>query len=338
MSLQEFIKEMRPAIENNLQCSLDIFMPENSPNLNAMVRYHMGWEGESSGLVAQGKRIRSVLFLLANCAAGGNWLEVLPIASSLEYLHNFSLIHDDIQDKSETRRGRATIWAKWGIAQAINTGDYMFTLAHCCVNQLKDTVGHSTILRVLELMDNACIQLTLGQHLDLWYENKANLSISQYWQMIEGKTAALLGCAAELGSLISDTSPECQKLYWKFGYKLGMAFQVVDDWLGIWGNEQLTGKSIESDLTSGKKTLPILYAIENSERFRQRWQNSPISREETPLIARWMEEDGAQRYTEEIAQQLTHEAIQALEKANPTHLGAKLALLELAEQLTYRKQ
>ena len=119
------------AIEEELRHAV---LRSEGPHLghyDEMMAYHMGWEGEGSGLEARGKRIRPLLVLLCNDSAGGDWQAALPAAAAVELVHNFSLIHDDIQDESPTRRGRTTVWKKWGIAQAINTGDAMLTLAHC---------------------------------------------------------------------------------------------------------------------------------------------------------------------------------------------------------------
>jgi len=338
MNITNFFSVMRPAIEENLQLLLDEFLPKDTPELGDMVRYHMGWIGENAGLQAQGKRIRPMLTLLSSCAAGGEWQANLNMASAIEYIHNFSLIHDDIQDQSPLRRGRPTVWAKWGTAQAINTGDFMFTLAHLCGEKLINDFSPEIVLQAICLLDNACVELTQGQHLDLWFENHSMPTTSQYWKMIKGKTAALLGCATEMGGLLGGASKEQQFLYQEFGVKLGLAFQVIDDWLGIWGDQGLTGKSNESDLVTGKKTLPILFAFENSIEFASRWKDGGISAKEIPEISKCMIESGAQEYTEKMASHLTKEAISALEKVNPSNIEVKSILIDLALELTHRQK
>ncbi len=138
MTLNKLIDIYHPAIENSLQKAVGSIDEPNLSELNHMMAYHLGWEGEGSGTIATGKRIRPILVLLTAQAAGGNWLYALPGAAAVELIHNFSLIHDDIEDNSPLRRGRPTLWAKWGIPQSINTGDAMFTLAHLTLLQLNE--------------------------------------------------------------------------------------------------------------------------------------------------------------------------------------------------------
>jgi geranylgeranyl diphosphate synthase type I len=135
-----------------------------------MLAYHLGWEGEGSGIEARGKRIRPLLTLLACASAGGEWRGCLPAAAAVELIHNFSLIHDDIQDNSPMRRGRPTIWKKWGIPQAINAGDTLFTLAFLALQRLDKTAGPEIAIQANRFLQTACLRLTQGQYLDLAYD------------------------------------------------------------------------------------------------------------------------------------------------------------------------
>lgn len=301
-----------------------------------MLAYHMGWEGEGAGPSAHGKRIRPVMVLLCAEAAGGDWRLALPAAASVEYVHNFSLIHDDIQDQSPLRRGRPTVWTKWGIAQAINAGDLMFTLSHLAILDLENTVSPQIAVKAARLVHETCVELTKGQYLDMANETARSMPLDCYWPMVEGKTAALLACACQLGALISGVPEEIEFAYREFGFKLGLAFQAWDDWLGIWGKADVTGKSTESDLTSGKKTLPILYGLEQQGEFARRWMEKPVSPEEVQEIAGLLAKSGAQEFTEKTSEKLTAEALHALERAEPGAAGA--GLRELAAWLLQRKQ
>jgi geranylgeranyl diphosphate synthase, type I len=136
MIMREYLQAMRPAVETELQQFINRTLPGEYPEIHQMMAYHLGWEGEGAGPEAQGKRIRPLLVLLAAEAAGGMWQKALPAAAAVELLHNFSLIHDDIQDNSPLRRNRPTVWVKWGTAQAINAGDVMFTLAFMAIQDL----------------------------------------------------------------------------------------------------------------------------------------------------------------------------------------------------------
>jgi geranylgeranyl diphosphate synthase type I len=335
--LNEYLQQYQPEIECELKAILDRYVPAPYLPLRSMLAYHMGWEGEGAGPSAHGKRIRPVMVLLCAQAAGSDWRQALPAAASVEYVHNFSLIHDDIQDQSPLRRGRPTVWTQWGIAQAINAGDLMFTLSHLSILELKDTVSAEIAVRSARLLHETCVELTKGQYLDMANESARSMPIGNYWPMVQGKTAALLACACQLGAIVSGVSEEIELSYREFGLKLGLAFQAWDDWLGIWGKTEITGKSTESDLTSGKKTLPILYGLEQQGEFARRWMDKSISAEEVEEMAGLLAHSGAQEYTEIIADQLTTEALEALNRAKPGG-DAGSALGELAAWLLHRKQ
>lgn len=170
MAVNPLMQEMLPEVELALRQVVDGTVNPRVPELRSMLTYHMGWEGEGAGPEAQGKRIRPLLVLLSTQAAGGDWREALPAAAAVELLHNFSLIHDDIQDRSELRRGRPTVWVKWGIAQAINAGDVMFTQAFHALQNLDRSLPADATLEALRVLQQVCLQLTEGQYLDLSYE------------------------------------------------------------------------------------------------------------------------------------------------------------------------
>ena len=336
MTLKKLMDEMLPAIEAELK--MVISTPGNVafPELREMLTYHMGWEGEGAGADAQGKRIRPLLVLLCAQAAGQEWRRALPAAAAVELLHNFSLIHDDIQDQSELRRGRPTVWTKWGVAQAINAGDVMFTLAFWALQRLELTTTARTVLDAGRCLQLVCLRLTEGQYLDLSYETRVKLTLADYWPMILGKTSALLGGCAELGALVGGASSAEQAYFREFGIKLGLAFQVLDDWLGIWGEAALTGKSTESDLVSGKKTLPVLYALEQHGAFAKRFRAGPIRAQDVAEAALLLKQDGAEAYTLEQAGRLTSESQAAMRNAVPVEENAA-NLRELAGMLLKRK-
>jgi geranylgeranyl diphosphate synthase type I len=302
-----------------------------------MMAYHLGWEGEKAGPEATGKRIRPLLVLLTCSAAGGNWKQALPAAAAVELIHNFSLLHDDIEDRSPLRRGRPTVWVEWGIPQAINTGDAMFSLAHLVLLNLKKELSQSITLDSAEILQQTCLALTQGQHLDIAYEDQENLHIDDYWLMIGGKTAALLSACTELGALAAGTSRSIQQHYQAFGFNLGLAFQVLDDLLGIWGDAAKIGKSNASDLVTGKKTLPVLYGLEKDQAFAARWQQGNIIPEEVPTLAWQLETEGARTYTQMQANRLTEKALDAFTAAQPQG-DAGEALRELANRLLQREQ
>jgi geranylgeranyl diphosphate synthase, type I len=322
------IDELRVATEVELRHMIYELVPEEYAGMRSMLAYHLGWEGEGAGLEAQGKRIRPILLLLCTEAAGGDWRKAVPAAAAVELVHNFSLIHDDIQDQSRMRRGRNTVWVNWGIAHAINAGDLMFTLAFTALQELGNVFKPDVVLGAVDILQKTCIKLTGGQFLDLSYEQQPVLPAKSYWPMIYGKTAALIAGCTQLGALLAQTGSQNQENFREFGEKLGLAFQVRDDWLGIWGDAARTGKSTESDLLTGKKSLPVVYGLEKQDRFARRWMEGSIQAEEVSMLADLLESEGAEKYTRDQSDRLTHEALQALNRAcEPTESKRQLELL-----------
>ena len=336
MPINQFIKQFIPVIESELQAAIDRTNQIGLDEFRNIMAYHMGWEGPGAGPDARGKRIRPVLVLLTVAAAGGDWETALPAASAVELIHNFSLIHDDIEDTSDLRRGRLTVWKKWGIAQATNAGDALFSLAHLELLRLSETLPAATVIQALQTLDQTCLQLTQGQYLDLSYEKRLDLTELDYWPMIEGKTSSLLSACTEIGAIIASASDDTRKSYRRFGKFLGLAFQAQDDLLGIWGNAVVTGKSNDSDLVAGKKTLPVLYGLGRRGVFYHRWLQGPISPEEAPAIADLLVADGALESTRQQVDRLTEQAIQALASARPQG-EAGAALIALAHKLLQRQ-
>jgi len=336
MTLEKLSQTYIPAIENGLQNAVASAAGEGAHELSSMLAYHMGWEGEGAGPAARGKRIRPLLVLLTTAAAGGAWQAAIPAGVAVELVHNFSLIHDDIEDNGPLRRGRLTVWKKWNVAHAINAGDSMFTLAHLEILRTQEMASLDVTLQAAQVLHRACLHLTQGQYLDLSYENRQELGQADYWPMVNGKTASLLAACTELGALIAQADPATRQSYRQFGQSLGLAFQVQDDLLGIWGQLELTGKSAESDLVAGKKSLPILYGLSQQGKFYQRWTQGPIRADEASEIARVLEDEGGRDETQRHADRLTRQALQALEDAKPSG-EAGAALRELADLLLKRQ-
>ena len=208
MGYKELSKQMLPAVENALKDCVDQGIPKIYSGVQEMMVYHLGWDKGENNETAQGKRIRPLMVLLSTALLHSNWEIALPAATAVELLHNFSLIHDDIEDNSELRRGRQTVWRIWGVPQAINTGDAMFTLSQVCLLKLEKFVSAKITLECVRLFNNTCIKLTGGQYMDMDFENRDSVSTDSYFHMISGKTAALLSASAELGAIISDTDPK----------------------------------------------------------------------------------------------------------------------------------
>jgi len=220
----------------------------------------MGWEdAQGRPSDAEGKRLRPLLCLLAAECVGGNANLAMPGAVAVELVHNFSLVHDDIQDHDSERHGRPTAWKLWGEAQAINLGDFLYARAFTAI--LTGSNPPATQARVLQVLTQAVEAMIRGQWADLSFEDQDETFQSDYMAMVEGKTGALLGAALEIGAVIGNAPLETATHIREWGRLIGKAFQVRDDILGIWGNPDHTGKANTGDISRRKKSLPIVLAL-----------------------------------------------------------------------------
>ena len=334
---KQLSQEMRQAVTAEMKAVLNA--TDEQPDLyHGMMHYHLGWRDEKlqATTVTTGKQIRPVLCLLVCQAAGGNWEQAVPAAAAIELLHNFSLIHDDIEDASPTRHGRKTLWTIWGTEQAINAGDAMFALAHLALNQLVDRgVSAETAVHALRRFDETCVRLTQGQHADMTFEKLDIVTVDEYLAMITGKTAVLLSLCTELGALIAGVDPVTVQNYAQFGLDLGLAFQIIDDILGIWGDEAVIGKSASTDILTKKKTLPVLYGLNKNGTLRHLYEQDKTDENFVREAIDVLNITGAHDYARERATYYSQNALQHLEEAQPTG-SAFVALNQLSAMLLQR--
>jgi geranylgeranyl diphosphate synthase type I len=227
-----------------------------------MVRYHFGYAG---GAAAQhGKRLRPQLLLRVALAEGGQPEAALDAAVAVEILHNYSLVHDDIEDGDRVRHGRPTVWARYGVAHGINAGDALCALSYLTLlgarDQPSDRVGAMTAV-----LHRANLAMCEGQALDIAFESRGEVTMSEYRAMIEGKTASLFGAACELGALSAGAAPVRTRAYAELGNAYGIAFQIRDDVLGTWGAPDVTGKPSGADIARRKWTFPVVWALSQPE-------------------------------------------------------------------------
>ena len=321
MSLPTAFNRFRDQIETEIK---SLVLEEGFP-LYRMMGYHMGWLDEYGEAAEEesGKRIRPTLSLLACEALGGDVKAALPAAAAVELVHNFSLIHGDIQDGNSERHNRPTVWWVWGPAQAINAGDGMHALARLALlRQTGEGMSPERTLKAVGLLDQACLRLCEGQYLDLTYQERVDISQDAYFKMVEGKTAALISCAAELGAVMSSVEEPVVQAMAQFGAKLGMAFQIRDDILDLWG-QQDTGKPLAGDILNKKKSLPIVYAIENASGAERRtlgdvYFKRVMEPEDIDKIIEVLETLGAREFCQAKADALCNEAVQSLKDAGLT--------------------
>lgn len=230
-----------------------------------MLRYYMGWADEEGkphdGM--GGKALRPTLCLFACEAAGGNPAFAMPAAVALEFIHNFSLIHDDIQDRDVTRHNRKTLWAIWGDSKAMIAGNVLRVIADDCLHQMLDSgLGYERCLLIADALTQAYLEMIEGQYLDLEYEGRRDISMSDYFNMISRKTGALIRCSFKLGGLVGARDRKVAIAFENSGRALGYVFQIIDDVLGVWGIEKVTGKPVGADIRRKKNSYPLVCAHE----------------------------------------------------------------------------
>ena len=207
-----------------------------------------------------GKRVRPVLALMSCSSFDSNPNLALKAALSIELFHNFTLIHDDIMDSANTRRGKETVHKKWGVNSGVLSGDVMLIMAY----QLLENYDSKTYLELNKLLNKTAKQVCEGQQMDMDFELKSNVEFEEYIKMIEFKTAVLLGCSLKMGAIIADASKEDQEFIYQYGINLGLAFQFQDDYLDTFGQQNKVGKKIGGDILENKKTVLFHMAIANS--------------------------------------------------------------------------
>ncbi|MCT4580115.1 MAG: polyprenyl synthetase family protein [Flavobacteriales bacterium] len=217
-----------------------------------------------------GKRLRPVLTLIGTDLFDGNLEDSYKSALGIEMFHNFTLLHDDIMDDAPLRRGKETVHEKWNINSAILSGDVMFVQAFVMVTSCKTEYLRS----VLDLFNVTAIEVCEGQHLDMEFETREDVTIPEYIEMIKLKTSVLVGCALKLGAILADATEEQANLIYDFGLNLGIAFQIQDDILDVFGDAALFGKQVGGDILANKKTYLLLKALENANETQEEELNS----------------------------------------------------------------
>jgi geranylgeranyl diphosphate synthase, type I len=317
---------------------------EGSPEIAGVINYHFGWVDQQfqPATFQRGKMFRPTISLLVYEAITGRYREALPVAAAIEIIHNFSLLHDDIEDNDVERRGRPTAWTIWGQARVINIGDYLYSLAYKALGQLDPArLPTERILAVLRLINEACLKLTEGQDLDLNFETLSAVSTEMYLDMVYKKTGALIEAAILAGATLATTDETLLKNYYDFAHHIGLAFQIRDDVLGIWGDTAQTGKSAVNDLRKKKKTLPVIYTLakaagERGEKLRGYYASTqPLTNPEIEFVRDCLAWAEAREYAQDVADRYRREAFEALDKIGAAN-QSQVELKTIAEFLINR--
>lgn len=304
----------------------------------------LDWKREPYGLyepieytlAAGGKRVRPQLAMIGCQLFDGNENEVLPAALALEVFHNFTLLHDDVMDKAEVRRGRPTVHVKWDENTAILSGDQMLIEAY----KLLSNVPAAKLPTVLQLFNKMATEICEGQQYDVDFESQEAVNIEEYLHMIRLKTSVLLGTALQIGAYIAGADQEAQRAIYDFGINVGLAFQIQDDILDVWGDPATFGKAVGGDIACNKKTFVFLTALQMADiDHRKKLENwySRVLTDNTQKIAAVksiFEAVGVRKACEEKVNEYTETAMAIL--ANLPQNAATKELRKLAQQLHTR--
>ena len=279
-----------------------------------------------------GKRLRPSMLLLAAEAAGGEALALAPAAVSIELVHNFTLIHDDIMDNADVRRGRPAVHKIWGQSGAILAGDTLYSKAFQVLGMT--AASPERILGAMNMLSRTCTALCEGQWLDMEFESKDRVTENEYMEMIEKKTGVLYGASAGMGGLLAGASPEVVRALDEFGRLTGMGFQLQDDVIDLLTPEEVSGKRQGGDLIEGKKTLIMIHAFAN-DIVVPVFSKKDASAEEIFRSISILEGSGSIEYARSRAEEMVAQGKRALDVLPPS--SAKETLLELADYMIRRR-
>jgi len=330
--LNSYQDRLIPIIEKEMFQYFNELMPAEFFEQKDILRDHFNWKKTGYSKKPTGKRLRPFILLLVAEGFGGDFEVAIPGAVAIEFIHNFSLIHDDIEDHDEYRHGRPAVWRKWGIEKAINAGDALFSLAFLSLSRSWDKNIHYQ--DIYTILGRTCAKLTGGQSMDLSFEREAEVTTKDYLLMISGKTASLFSACAEIGAFLGGGRVEDSKRFAKFGQTLGMAFQLHDDWLGLWGQPELTGKKKGNDLIAGKKTFPIIYALEQNPDLFEKIKQVKVTKNSDDLIQE-IALTGAKEFTIEYENKLVASALNDLILLQDSNRPIQ-ALKELTQTISNR--
>ncbi|HZS23092.1 MAG TPA: family 2 encapsulin nanocompartment cargo protein polyprenyl transferase [Pseudonocardiaceae bacterium] len=333
-SALEVLAWSRSLVEPALRTAVDT-LPSS---LSHIAGYHLGWWDERGHpvRVSGGKAIRPALALLCAQAVGGTAAKAVPAAVAVELVHNHSLLHDDVMDGDLTRRHRRTAWTVFGANPAILAGDALLVLAL----DVLAASEHPAAVEAIQMLTAAVQELLNGQNADLSLEQRSGVELAECVQMAEGKTAALIGCACALGAAFGGGRPEQVGYLRGFGRHLGLAFQHVDDLLGIWGDPAVTGKPVHSDLCSRKKSFPVVAVLTSQtpagrELAELYHRDQPLSGTDAARAAELIDIAGGWAWGQAQADDLLAQAMRELQSASPAPRAAA-ELGALARLATHR--
>ena len=302
---------------------------------------NLDWDREPYGLyepieytlAAGGKRVRPQLAMIASQLFGGKDEDVLPAALALEVFHNFTLLHDDVMDKADVRRGRPTVHVKWNENTAILSGDQMLIEAY----KLLSGVPADKLPKVLQLFNKMATEICEGQQYDVDFESQEHVTIEEYLKMIRLKTSVLLANALQTGAYIAGADEQAQEALYQFGIHIGLAFQIQDDILDVWGHPDTFGKAVGGDISCNKKTFVYLEAKRQGGERLEKWYSQVLedNTEKIAAVKEIFEQLGVRAVCEKVVEDYTQKALALLDQLPQN--AATEQLRQLADKLNKRK-
>lgn len=346
LSIQRQVGSWLPILgkyQEQIDKALKLTLQTRTSPIVKLLQYHMGWVDKYGVSVNNptGKAIRPSLCLFTCQAVGGKPDKALMVAVALEFIHNFSLIHDDIQDEDTDRHHRPTLWFEWGKSKALLAGNVMRVLGEQAILPSKaPKIAPKDRLACISVLTESYLEMIEGQYLDLSYEERQDVTPEEYLEMVSKKTGALMGASMHLGAILGTQDTSKINALRHAGQELGMAFQCRDDLLGIWGETAKTGKAVGADIIRKKKSLPIIYAFQKASGPKKRklnsiYRNPEINAQEVNEVLEILNDFNAATYTQSIANQRNASAMRWIEEA---HLDSifEAALKQICDFVTNR--
>lgn len=279
----QHVSALQYRYRDEIKAALRAAVVDTDSDFISLLRYHLGWEeaDRTPANIITGKGLRPVLCLTACEVAGGNWKDALPAAAALELVHNFSLIHDDIQDRDERRWDRPTLWMIQGEAKSIAAGNAMRVMAdHTLMGLVNAGIPAALVSDAAVELTGRYLEMIEGQYMDMSFEKSDDVTMEQYLDMVGRKTGALIESAMYLGALVATSDREQARGFGVCGRRLGLAFQIRDDYLGIWGDPAVTGKAVGADIRRKKKSMPVVHLFEHAAPTDRTWLKELYAQEE----------------------------------------------------------
>ena len=287
-----------------------------------LLAYHLGWVDQQGNPddtgSTQGKALRPTLCLFACEALASSCERALHAAVALELIHNFSLLHDDIQDLDLERRHQPTAWSLWGVPRALVAGDAMHSTGDLAALGAEfQGVSQDVVLQVSGILTDSYLAMIEGQCLDLQFESRTDITTDEYLHMIACKTGALIRCGLETGALLADGDRPVVRAFANFGEGLGRAFQLRDDYLGIWGDEETLGKATGNDIRRRKKSYPVVFALERAagaalDDLQRIYNRTELEEDDVQRVLAILEEVGAREQSQAVTEEAANRALDAL--------------------------